>query len=97
MIPDVDLTAFQATVHGYVQGVFFRDFVSRRARELGLSGYVHNLPGGEIVEVHAEGERSKLEQLIGYLHIGPPAARVDRVLTNWSEYTGRYSGFSIRY
>ena len=94
---NADLTAFQATVHGYVQGVFFRDFVSRRARELGLSGYVRNLRGGETVEVHAEGERSKLEQLIGYLYIGPPAARVDRVLTDWSEYTGSYSGFSVRY
>lgn len=97
MMHDSELAAVQAVVHGYVQGVFFRDFVSRRARELGLTGYVRNLPGGEAVEVHAEGEHSKLEQLTGYLHIGPPAARVERVVTNWSEYAGSYSGFTVRY
>ena len=94
---NADLTSLQAIVYGYVQGVFFRAFVSRRATELGLTGYVRNLPDGEAVEVHAEGERNKLEQLIGYLKAGPSAARVKGVETNWSEYTGSYSGFGIRY
>lgn len=91
-----DLASIQAIVYGYVQGVFFRDFVSRRAKELGLTGYVRNLPGGT-VEVNAEGERKQLEQLIGYLKVGPPTAKVEKVITNWSEYTGNYSGFGIRY
>jgi len=91
-----DLASVQATVYGYVQGVFFRAFVSRQAAELGLTGYVRNLPGGG-VEVQAEGERKQLEMLIGYLKVGPPAARVERVVTNWSEYTGSYSRFSIKY
>ena len=64
--------------------------------ELGLVGYVRNLPDGT-VEVRAEGERKQLEKLISYLKAGPPAARVGKVLTNWSEYTGDYSGFKIRY
>ena len=97
MTPGSELAAVYAVVHGYVQGVFFRDFVSRRARELGLTGYVRNLPGGEEVEVHAEGERSRLEQLVGYLHIGSPAAKVESVVTSWSEYIGGYSNFRIRY
>ena len=84
-------------VYGYVQGVYFRAFVSRQATELGLTGYVRNLPGGEAVEVHTEGERNKLRQLIGYLKVGPPGAKVERVVTRWSEYTGSYSHFSIRY
>ena len=92
-----ELASVHAIVYGYVQGVFFRAFVSRRATELGLSGYVRNLPSGEAVEVHAEGERNKLEQLISHLRTGPPAARVDRVATIWSEYTGAYSSFTIRY
>ena len=91
-----DLVSVHAVVYGYVQGVFFRDFVSRRATELGLTGYVRNLPGGA-VEVHAEGERKQLEELIGHLKVGPPAAKVEKVVTNWSEYTGNYSCFSIRY
>jgi len=92
-----DLTSVQAIVYGYVQGVFFRAFVSRRATELGLTGYVRNLPGGEAVEVNAEGERKRLEQLISYLKVGPPPAKVEKVVINWSEYTGGYSGFSVRY
>jgi len=92
-----DLASVQVIVYGYVQVVFFRAFASRRAMELGLTGYVRNLPGREAVEVNAEGERKQLEELIGYLKVGPPAARVEKVVTNWSEYTGSYSRFSIRY
>ena len=91
-----DLASVQAIVYGYVQGVFFRAFVSRQAVELGLTGYVRNLPGGT-VEVNAEGERKQLERLIDYLKVGPPAAEVEKVATNWSEYTGNYSSFKIRY
>ena len=92
-----DLTAVRVIVHGYVQGVFFRDFTSRRATELGLTGYVRNLPGGNSVEVQAEGERKQLEKLVGYLNVGPPAAKVERLETTWSEYTGNYPKFSVRY
>jgi acylphosphatase len=91
-----DMASLQATVHGRVQGVFFRAFVARWARELGLAGYVRNLPDGA-VEVRAEGERQQLEKLVGYLKEGPPAARVNEVVTSWLEYSGNYSGFSVRY
>jgi len=91
-----DLASVHVVVYGYVQGVFFRAFVSEWATELGLTGYVRNLPGGS-VEVNAEGERKQLEELIGYLKVGPRAARVEKVVVNWSEYTGNYPRFSIRY
>ena len=91
-----DLASLQATVHGRVQGVFFRSFVHRCARELGLTGYARNLPDGT-VEVRAEGERQQLEKLVGYLRVGPTGARVDEVVTDWSEYTGDYSGFGVKY
>ena len=92
-----DLASVRVIVFGYVQGVFFRDFTSRRARELGLTGYVRNLRDVEAVEVNAEGERKQLEKLVDYLKMGPPAAKVSKVVINWSEYAGSYSGFSIRY
>lgn len=91
-----EVASIKSTVYGRVQGVFFRAFVNRCARELGLAGYVRNLPDGAL-EVRAEGERRQLEKLIGYLRLGPPAARVKEVVTNWSEYTGGYSGFSVRH
>jgi acylphosphatase len=92
-----NLAAVQAKVYGLVQGVFFRAFTQQQATKLGLTGYVRNLATEEAVEVWAEGERAKLERLIGYLKSGPPRARVTEVITAWSQYTGGYSGFGIRY
>jgi len=92
-----DLASMRAMVYGSVQGVYFRDFTARRARELGLTGYVCNLRQVEAVEVNAEGEREQLVTLISHLKVGPPAARVTKVVTDWSEYTGSYSDFRIRY
>ena len=94
---NTDLASVQAIVYGYVQGVYFRNFVARRANELGLVGYVRNLHDREEVEVVAEGERRRLEELVSHLHVGPPAAKVERVVTTWSEHTGRYTEFRIKY
>ena len=92
-----NLASVRAIVYGYVQGVYFRAFVSECAAELGLTGYVRNLPRSDAVEVQAEGERKQLKKLIGYLKLGPSAAKVERLVTNWSEYTGNYAGFKVRY
>ncbi len=91
-----DLASVQVIIYGRVQGVFFRDFVARRATELDLTGYVRNLPDGS-VEVLTEGERNQLEKLTSYLKVGPSVARVEKVVTSWSEYSGSYSGFRVRY
>ncbi len=91
-----DLASVRVIVYGYVQGVLFRDFTSRRARELGLAGYVRNLSGGA-VEVRAEGKRKRLEELIGRLRVGPPGAVVEKLEVSWAEYSGSYSHFGTRY
>jgi len=91
-----EMASLQATVHGRVQGVFFRAFTTQRARELGLTGYVRNLPDGT-VEVQVEGERNQLEKLVDHLKVGPPGAMVKKVVTDWSEYTASYSIFNIGY
>ena len=92
-----ELASVQVKVYGFVQGVFFRDFTRRQARELSLTGYVKNLPGGTTVAVQAEGERKKLEELISRLRVGPPGARVERVDVSWSDYSGSYSHFDIEH
>ena len=92
-----DLFSVQVMVYGHVQGVFFRDFTLQRAGKLGVVGYVRNLHGGKTLEVQAEGERTKLEELIEYLKTGPPGARVEKTDITWSDYSGNYSCFSIRY
>jgi acylphosphatase len=92
-----ELKAIKAIVHGRVQGVFFRGATHKRAVDLNVTGTVRNLPGRRDVEVHAEGEKDRLDMLIEYLNAGPPGARVEKVDVEWSEYTGNYKGFSIIY
>jgi acylphosphatase len=89
--------ALRAVVRGRVQGVGFRDFVWRRARFLGLTGYVRNLPDGRSLEVVAEGERGALEQLLEYLREGPRGARVDGLEVEWGQPSGRYPDFGIAF
>ncbi len=62
-------------VRGRVQGVGFRWFVERAARELDLTGYVKNLDDGR-VEVYAAGPEPKLAELERRLWKGPPHAEV---------------------
>lgn len=88
--------AFIAIVHGLVQGVSYRHFVLRNARMLNLAGYAKNLRDGS-VEVAAEGEREQLEQLLLKLKIGPSEARVDKVDVKWTECSGKYSRFEVRF
>ena len=83
-------------VYGRVQGVLFRAYTVRWAEELGLVGYVRNLPDGA-VEVCAEGAKEHLEQLINCLKAGPPSARVENIVIRWPEYVGNYSRFDVRY
>jgi len=86
-----------AKVCGRVQGVFFRSFVQHAARNLGLKGYVRNLPSGDAVEVKAEGDKQQLERLVEQLKIGPQAAWVKKIEINWSDYPEQFRDFDIRY
>jgi acylphosphatase len=91
------LAAVLATVHGRVQGVNFRFFVLRNATALGVKGYVKNLSDGRALEVYAEGEKENLDELLGYLNIGPPRADVRRVDVKWSPYRGSFKDFGLKY
>ncbi|VVC71865.1 Acylphosphatase [uncultured archaeon] len=81
-----------AKVFGEVQGVFFRAATVEEAVKLGVSGRVANADDGT-VEVEAEGERDALESLLAWLHVGPPAARVEKVEFSWGACAGDFRGF----
>lgn len=87
-------TRLHAVVHGHVQGVGFRYFVRDRARDLGLTGWVRNLADGT-VEVMAEGERERLEGLLGECREGPPMSIVREISEAWSDATGEFRGFQV--
>lgn len=84
-----------ATVSGQVQGVGFRWFIAREARQLGLVGWVANAADGS-VRFEAEGERASIDRLLELARNGPPGARVEHVSVTAIEPLGREPGFGIR-
>ncbi|MCC7528064.1 MAG: acylphosphatase [Candidatus Melainabacteria bacterium] len=76
-------------IHGRVQGVFFRQSAREKARELGLSGWVKNMPDGT-VEAVAAGPENVVNELIAWCKKGPAYARVDKVNVQVSEVDEAY-------
>ena len=72
------IVARRCYVSGRVQGVFYRASTRQKAVELGCAGYARNLPDGR-VEVLAIAEAHAVGELIDWLWLGPPAARVSHV------------------
>lgn len=83
-------------VKGRVQGVFFRAHTHEVAERFGIRGWVWNTPDGA-VEIVAEGDEVSLKSLIEWCHHGPPSAGVTEVKTNYSEPTGEFDSFKIKY
>jgi acylphosphatase len=84
----------RVTVHGDVQGVFFRETTRRRATEAGVSGWVENRPNGT-VEAVFEGPAEAVDELVDFCRQGPTAASVDRVDAREESPEG-LSGFHVR-
>ena len=89
-----EVKAVYATVEGRVQGVGFRFFVQNVADRLQLTGWVRN-KGDDRVEVYAEGQTEKLNQLLDALRRGPSSAMVTNVDLQWTSPGFKYSRFSI--
>ena len=70
--------------NGRVQGVFFRANTKKEAEKLGLKGWVRNLPASQ-VEMIAEGEKKKVDQLIEWCSNEQPIARVTSRKIEWQE------------
>ncbi len=83
-----------AVIRGSVQGVGFRYFIQRKARQLSLRGWVRNNDDGT-VELVAEGARPELERLMMAAEEGPRMARVQRVEAQWSSATGGLDDFDL--
>lgn len=86
----------ECRITGRVQMVMFRDFSQRKARKLGLVGFVHNETDGSVMVV-AEGSKDKIDRYIAYLHKGSILSRVDDVQVVWGEATGEYKDFKIEF
>jgi acylphosphatase len=82
-------------VEGLVQGVGYRWYAATKAQALGVAGSVRNLYDGT-VEVRVEGDRSRIEEMIRDLRIGPRSAHVTNLRIQWEDPAFQDSGFVIR-
>jgi len=84
-------------IFGRVQGVLFRDSARRRAKALGLFGYVRNCDDGSVEILAQANNEEKINEFIKWCHKGPLLSRVDRVEVRSIECPGEFQDFSIRY
>lgn len=83
-------------IRGHVQGVFYRASTQEAAVRLGLEGWVKNLPDGN-VEAVFEGPADKVKQAVEWCYKGPPGAKVSKIDEKWSDYTGEFRDFGVKY
>lgn len=87
-------------VTGLVQHVWFRGWTQMTAQDLGIRGWVRNLPDGSVAgqaqAAQAEDRDALLERFVELLRQGPPAARVARVEAEFSDLAERFDGFTVR-
>ncbi|MBV1961221.1 MAG: acylphosphatase [Immundisolibacteraceae bacterium] len=74
----MDFEANHYLISGQVQRVYFRQSTLTEAEQLGLTGWVRNLPDGR-VEAVAYGTAAALEQFDAWVRVGPKMATVDQV------------------
>lgn len=88
------LEAIHGEVRGRVQGVGFRYTIERTARQLGLAGWVRNLPDGA-VEVWAQGRPSAVHRLEAVLARGPSGAVVESLSIEHVEPNPTLAAFRV--
>ena len=87
------MRARHAIVRGRVQGVGYRFFAERAARELGVRGWVRNLPDGS-VEAVAEGEDEAIVRFLTRLREEPRGSRVESLAEDDFAVSG-FASFDI--
>ncbi|MDP2682107.1 MAG: carbamoyltransferase HypF [Deltaproteobacteria bacterium] len=72
------LSRIRIFLNGIVQGVGFRPFIYRCAKERGFAGFVENISDGVIIEVQGNGH--DLQDFVNYIFAGhPSSARISDI------------------
>lgn len=85
----------QLRIHGRVQGVGYRDWTVRTAREFGVTGWVRNRADGS-VEALATGEADRIDRFVDACRQGPRLAFVSSLKAVMVEAVPGLADFSQR-
>ncbi|OGG96914.1 MAG: hypothetical protein A2508_09860 [Candidatus Lambdaproteobacteria bacterium RIFOXYD12_FULL_49_8] len=86
--------ATKITVHGKVQGVFYRASAQKKAQDLGIVGWIQNLVEGT-VEIFAQGSEAALIEFKAWCIEGPPQAKVSDLTSHEAETNPSLTSFQI--
>lgn len=91
------LKRYRIRIYGRVQGVYYRATATEKARQLGITGWIRNLPDGS-VEAEAQGTPQALKVFVEWCRKGPPLACVTQVeIEELPPATEEETNFVVRY
>lgn len=90
--PTHNLETVLVSVSGRVQGVGFRAAAVRQAHTLNLGGWVRNT-NNNTLEALLQGQHDDIDRMLSWLLTGPPAAKVDNVVSQTEATERRYDRF----
>jgi acylphosphatase len=88
-------TRAMVTVQGLVQGVSFRYHTRQMALQLQVTGWVRNLPNGDVRGCF-EGNEEDVQALIAWCQSGPSQAEVENVTVESQEFRNEFQCFQIK-
>lgn len=94
--PITNFRRLRVLFKGRVQGVGFRHTVEGFGQDMGITGWVMNLPSGE-VEVVAEGSEAKLQAFLKHIQESHLGTGITRHTVQWSESQNEFDDFRVEY
>lgn len=91
-----EMACARVLISGRVQGVGYRFFVTTRAENYPIVGFVRNLETGA-VEIEVEGDKQIVMNFINEVRVGPRHAQVNDFQMEWKPYKMNYDKFFVKY
>lgn len=87
---------YEIRITGRVQGVGFRFFAREKAAVCNITGWVKNMPDGNLF-ILAQGTETDINTFLDYLKIGPSMSRVNKIIKNKIPGIDKFSSFQVKY
>ena len=91
----INNVAYILRITGDVQGVSYRYWAQKKAKDLGLSGWAKNEHDGSVM-IFAQGEESEVDAMIDWAREGSPMASVTNVEVEEAEPDADIRSFEVK-